>query len=120
MSDRSDVDDSRCCPMCGYAMRGLPAMHKCPECGFDCDPHAAVFWLKTHAVDVRSIFLGVLLVSAFVWGRTTGRVDQDVAAIAVLAVAIGWHVLRAARRAGAISAIVVNRSGCITTTRGGR
>lgn len=35
----------RSCPNCGYDLSGLPAKHRCPECGFLYDPHAVVIEL---------------------------------------------------------------------------
>lgn len=30
------------CPVCRYSLRGLPARHKCPECGFRYNKHACL------------------------------------------------------------------------------
>lgn len=32
------------CPDCGYALEGLPAGHRCPECGFEPSPGLVVLW----------------------------------------------------------------------------
>ena len=31
------------CPRCSYSLRGLPTVHRCPECGLECDANAVVF-----------------------------------------------------------------------------
>lgn len=39
---QTDGDASRSldsCPVCNYSLRGLPARHRCPECGFEYDEH---------------------------------------------------------------------------------
>jgi hypothetical protein len=34
------------CPLCGYAIFGLPTEHTCPECGFAYDPYTKVIHLS--------------------------------------------------------------------------
>ena len=34
------------CPVCRYSLRGLPAAHRCPECGFEYDEHTRVWTLS--------------------------------------------------------------------------
>ncbi len=31
------------CPKCSYSLEGLPTVHACPECGFECDQESRVF-----------------------------------------------------------------------------
>jgi hypothetical protein len=31
------------CPVCHYSLRGLPASHRCPECGFEYDEHTRIW-----------------------------------------------------------------------------
>ncbi len=31
------------CPVCHYSLRGLPASHRCPECGFEYDEHTLIW-----------------------------------------------------------------------------
>lgn len=43
---QTDGDASRSldsCPVCNYSLRGLPARHRCPECGFEYDEHTRVW-----------------------------------------------------------------------------
>ena len=52
------------CPACGYPLIGLPAVHRCPECGIEYDPHARVF--RLHYRRRRPILL--LATTAVIWG----------------------------------------------------
>lgn len=39
----AEADLLAACPLCGYALRGLPVEHRCPECGFAVDRRWRVF-----------------------------------------------------------------------------
>jgi hypothetical protein len=113
MPDSAEVDDFRVCPVCGYGLRGLPDVRKCPECGFDCDPLATIFRLTTRGSDISYIAQFVILLMFFCIVAMTGRTIDDgrMAILGFLAVAIAFHGVHVARRFGAASAIIANRTG---------
>ena len=51
------------CPLCSYKLQGLPAEHKCPECGLDYDPTTRV-WFFRREPSVLSAILSVIGVTA--------------------------------------------------------
>jgi len=44
------------CPECGYSLRGLPADHRCPECGLPYDAESEAFRL----VNPKAIYVGMI------------------------------------------------------------
>jgi predicted RNA-binding Zn-ribbon protein involved in translation (DUF1610 family) len=97
------------CVRCGYALRGLPATHACPECGLRYDPRCALyrvtnprqliaFWLMILAggwVSLRNLPKLARLDSASTWD-----IVGVVAAVVwiVFIIAGTWWLLRSARR----------------------
>lgn len=54
------------CPSCTYRLRGLPALHPCPECGFEVDRRWTVFGgrsatLRPHWLTDQAVLLFILL-----------------------------------------------------------
>jgi hypothetical protein len=99
--------------MCGYEMRGLPAVHTCPECGFDCDPQAMVFPLSTHAPDIHYIGQsgGLMILCLLASQRRMFDRGSSLAIMVLLAAVVVWYATRIVRRTGAPSSLIVNRTG---------
>jgi hypothetical protein len=49
------------CPMCNYALNGLPAVHACPECGFEYDEDTQVWLGRMH----KSLLILLIVVGIF-------------------------------------------------------
>ncbi len=88
------------CPVCGYGLLGLPAVHVCPECGVEYDPHCVVVRLKgrSRAASnaIGGLFLTVLFVGHLVAGTLPAREILPVAVLlgAMTIVAMyrwAWH-----------------------------
>lgn len=61
------------CPRCTYRLRGLPAVHACPECGFEVDRRWTVFGGRSAALGPRwvtdqTMLLVILLPATVVSG----------------------------------------------------
>lgn len=54
-------DPLRRCPVCRYDLKGLPANHNCPECGFTYDDTMQIWWVPV----LRGWVLFVAWVAAF-------------------------------------------------------
>jgi hypothetical protein len=52
------------CPKCGYDLTGLPAPHRCPECGFKYDEQMRAFRLR-RGINVGAVIAGALLAAWF-------------------------------------------------------
>lgn len=70
------------CPQCRYSLKGLPADHNCPECGFEYDAETAAWHRQTSKIWTS---LGILLTLSF-----GGFVLKE--AIANLQSARGWRL----------------------------
>ena len=93
------------CPVCGYALRGLPEAHRCPECFFEFDGHSHVwlapswrwqFWLAIFG----SIYLGWCVFSGplMAAGSPLARFSAILIAVAVLAPVFWFRSLVSRRR----------------------
>lgn len=82
------------CPRCCYSLRGLPTVHRCPECGLQCDSDAVVFREPRIAwVCVASLTAGLLLwraVSTFAGIGRSWDWWANTPLVALLAVLIWW------------------------------
>jgi hypothetical protein len=86
------------CPRCGYDQRGLPAGHRCPECGHSCYPGAVLAeinqWVDRTLLNLWSICamqaIGgaclVLGITALAAGQATG---------VIITIAAGFYVVSA-------------------------
>ena len=46
------------CPQCRYSLHGLPADHRCPECGFEYDAKAAIWESRVGKKEITAFVLG--------------------------------------------------------------
>ncbi len=88
------------CPECGYALRGLPAAGRCPECGWGYGRELVLFesadvaagrsgWWSVHALNAAFVvFLVVTLLMVTRWLQYDGFVQNLLVLLAVGAV--GW------------------------------
>lgn len=66
------------CGRCGYDLRGLPAIHTCPECGLAYDAHSRVFHLYGRRRGLGDAIGGLVVVAGVFWTLIRGRHLQDV------------------------------------------
>jgi hypothetical protein len=111
MSDHSNVEDSRPCPMCGYEMRGLPEVYNCPECGFECDPLTVVFRVGPPARNPYSICFGVAALLMLLSSQTGPIFEVNIAILGLMAIGLGAPLFRKERRKRFTSALVIDRTG---------
>lgn len=82
------------CPICAYSLRGLPAVHRCPECGLECDSNAIVFKEpRTAWACLASLTAGILLWRTLAEFAAMGRPwdwSASAAPVAFVAVLIWW------------------------------
>jgi len=101
------------CPSCGYALRELPPIWTCPECGFDYDPHAKIIQLAPRRWALRQVFLGILLLTLAVWMliREGAADDSSLEFIGFVGVLTLWYFLAYCRGAGEPSRLQLTRRG---------
>lgn len=91
MENQPNASRPRKCPDCRYLLRGLPATCRCPECGFEYDPHTTELWAPRVWTP---FFLIPLLPLAFAF--VVRRQNPLVAALLVLVgtglLALLWYV----------------------------
>ncbi len=79
------------CPECDYSLRGLPAGHGCPECGFAFEPGTQVFHgyrrpgLLARMLTLVLLAVAVPLATQALFGAVSGATTQ-----AELLALIGW------------------------------
>lgn len=54
------------CPMCNYALIGLPSAHNCPECGFSYDADTRIWCIRPSRLIVASLWLYIAILLIFV------------------------------------------------------
>jgi len=94
------------CVRCGYSLKGLPEVHRCPECGHENDRESTAIreprvFAKLNAVAGVVVFLAV---TARAWVRGVASLSHPMVALAVALIAAAWIQVR--RRA---RTIVVSR-----------
>lgn len=95
------------CPVCNYSLQGLPASHRCPECGFEYDEQTVVFKPKTPWKTCASLLGSEFFVFYFIGVNamsTAYRMAGPIASTGILvffaALPIGtvWWIFRAHRK----------------------
>ena len=100
------------CPRCAYSLAGLPAEHRCPECGYDYDPYATVIISPKIDVAQRRIGAGLIVLCLVVIGgsSTRGRGADYLALFALANVLYGiYRIIR--ERGQPNIRLLVNRTG---------
>ncbi len=129
------------CRRCGYALRGLHAAGKCPECGVDVAEslkgnqliHADLIWLSTVASGLRwcwilalAGWLGELASLALnAWGTALGESGWKLAAVIIAPIAIAkvvmwWRWTQPERTAENITSVTTGRAQFITARKATR
>ncbi len=57
------------CPQCKYSLKGLPANHSCPECGFEYDAETAIWESRPTKTDIAAFLLGTCFVISMLLGN---------------------------------------------------
>lgn len=104
------------CPRCRYNLRGLPARHTCPECGFAYDPDCVIIRLRGwRKRDVWSILgLGGILIAVLVDAFRPpfyGRPAEWLRALAYLGLPVAWLGYYVARARFNRRAVIINHLG---------
>ena len=83
------------CPVCSYCLRGLPATHRCPECGFRYDG-STVVWQSPRAAAFSALWIYAACLAMAGWCSILFSMTADSArSLVVLAVLAGWMVMAA-------------------------
>jgi hypothetical protein len=104
------------CPRCNYDLTGLPAAHRCPECGFEYDetmfdlpvvptrefppemPRTAFRrWLITRLIVYPTLLIGAFCVAARLGVPVIPSVALFVVSVAFMIGVVGWWERRARR-----------------------
>jgi len=103
------------CPKCGYCLQGHDAWCRCPECGFDCDPHSRALTLPRSPKFQRHVVLGALPLLVGTAGLLLrARQAPDAWLILGIVVRVGYYAIRLFGR----RRILVNRHGVQLERRG--
>ncbi len=103
------------CPQCRYSLKGLPADHRCPECGFEYDADTAIWESRPGKKEISSYVVGSCIVIWMLLNGVLNGAFPPSSVIGTLTLLLGALTLFALYRAFAIS-----RSGyAVCTTRQG-
>jgi hypothetical protein len=109
MSEKIPVPGKMKCPMCGYALLGLPESHTCPECGFEYDPYCEVIRLGGRSRDFANALGGLVILALILWPRPPIREVLPCAVwLALLVIVWGWRWFK---NWGNPRLLIINRNG---------
>ncbi len=104
------------CPQCKYSLKGLPADHRCPECGFEYDAETAMWKGRLDGKDISAYVVAICTVIWIFLSRLFGtpflpRSALRVALLLILGVLTLFvlYRVRQMRRAG--DAVCTTRQG---------
>lgn len=91
------------CPLCEYALAGLPPPHRCPECGFEYDERTRAWYAPVgarHSVDYFGPIVAMGMIVVGLWPVFYGGMVRPIhlAFFAVLMLGLVWIVRGGSRK----------------------
>jgi len=101
------------CPRCSYELTGLPAVHTCPECGFEYDSLSTSITLRGRRVYledlIKSVVVGVAVFGP--WSVRSGPAVEKEIVVVFLGIVVSSALYGLWKREGLPCLLLLNRRG---------